>query len=454
MNDSTLYLNENLFVIPDGHDLFLLYLSNPGITLSVNSPVVQLLQNIKKGKPPDASSESEIIGKLTQYGIIGTLGATREAVMSKDVASSFDPEGVSLFLTTGCNMRCIYCYSRGGATKKNLPWRYAKTAIDSLFQNALNRQRQNLYAHFHGGGEITTARKLLQKCVHYIRKHSREAGIEVKIEAGVNGVMSKTCAKWLVQNMDGVTVSLDGSPAVQNYHRPLSNGGESFDLVHATLKRFDTAGFSYGIRTTVTQEIVDTLPDSIEFIANTFKPKAIQVEPVFLSGRALDRHLKSIDPSDFIGQYREAKRRLGDRAGMLCYSGAQLKNVNGMFCQALSGKSFCVTPDGDVTSCYEITEKANPLSYFFFFGRIDHRHKKVLFNNEKLKEWRSFIESRWSFCRNCFCSPHCAGDCPAKSLIYRTVDDYQKNPRCIINRELTKDLLRESVVSVIKPPLS
>ena len=454
MNDSTLHLNENLFVIPDGHDRFLLYLPDPGITLSVNNPVVHLLQDIKKGKQTEEPSESGIIRELSQYDIIRPLGTARGETMRPDFPISFDPEGISLFLTTACTMRCIYCYSRGGAIKKRLPWNYAKTAIDSLFQNASNRGHQTLYAHFHGGGEKTTAMALLKRCVHYIRKRSKDAGIEVKIEAGVNGVMSESCASWVVSHMDGATVSLDGPPAVQNYHRPLSSGKGSFQLVRDTLKRFDAAGFDYGIRTTVTQEIVDTMPDSIEFISEMFKPKAIQVEPVFLSGRALDKNLRSIDPVDFIGQYREAKRRLGDKAGTLCYSGARLKNVNGLFCKALSGKSFCVTPDGDITSCYEITEKLDALSYFFFFGKIDPKHNKVLIDNEKLKEWRNFMESRWYYCRDCFCNPHCAGDCPAKSLVYRHVDDYQKNPRCIINRELTKDQLRESIVSVFNPALA
>src|SRR3990172_642335 len=77
---------------------------------------------------------------------------------------TFAPTAVSLFLTTECPLRCVYCYSSAGErAPKRLPFHMAAEAVDHVVSNAVNLRRDNVTVVFHGGGEPTAAWPLLQK---------------------------------------------------------------------------------------------------------------------------------------------------------------------------------------------------------------------------------------------------------------------------------------------------
>ncbi len=64
----------------------------------------------------------------------------------------------------------------------------------------------------------------------------------------------------------GTSISYDGLPSVNDLHRLNVLGQGTSDRVIHTLRRFDQAGYPYGIRVTVTADNLANLPDSIEFI--------------------------------------------------------------------------------------------------------------------------------------------------------------------------------------------
>ena len=258
--DGDLRLREDLFVIPD-EGSFILYEPKKPSVLTLNKAAVQALQGFKSGNRNRLDPNSSFAKQLIAAGILSRGKKGDQRIRFRNDQTGFDPEGVSLFLTTRCSMRCIYCYSDGGDNPKLMPWSTAKAAIDWIVDHATARGKSSLYVSFHGGGEITTAMTLMKRCVEYVRQQAGDRGITVRIDAGLNGVMNNQAVDWAVQNLDGATVSLDGLPEVQNFQRPLSNGRDSFPVVSATLRRMDAKGFSYSIRTTVTQEYLGNLAD-------------------------------------------------------------------------------------------------------------------------------------------------------------------------------------------------
>ena len=107
-----------------------------------------------------------------------------------------------------------------------------------------------------------------------------------------------------------------------------------------------------------------------------------------------------------------------------------------------AGGSFGVTPEGYITSCYEVLEKSHPLSDIFFYGKIEE--SSLVYFPDKLHRLAKLNVFEKAKCRRCFAKFHCAGDCPAKSILSdRTEID--QNYRCIINRELTKEQLLRSI---------
>ena len=123
-----------------------------------------------------------------------------------------------------------------------------------------------------------------------------------------NGVLSDYQIAWIATNLSSATVSFDGLPIVHDANRIDTNGcGTSASVVH-TMRAFDSANFTYGIRVTVLPEHVTHLKSSLEYICANFRPKAVQVEPVYQLGRA--RHQVSAVCEEFIYQYRLAKLRI------------------------------------------------------------------------------------------------------------------------------------------------
>ena len=242
-----LKLMEDLFVIPDD-DNFILYEPKKPSVLTLNKAAVKALQDFKKGNRNRLDPNSAFVKQLIAAGILSMGKTENQRMQFRKGETGFDPEGVSLFLTSRCSMRCIYCYSNGGDNPKFMPWSTAKAAIDWIVDHATARGRSSLDVSFHGGGEITTAMTLMRRCVEYVRQQAGNRGIIVRIEAGLNGVMNHQTVDWAVQNLDGATVSLDGLPEVQNFQRPLSNGRDSFPVVSAALRRMDAKEFRYSIR--------------------------------------------------------------------------------------------------------------------------------------------------------------------------------------------------------------
>lgn len=436
-------LNEELFVIPDG-DNYILYAPFEKGVLLVNKAAVRTLQDFKKGIRNGLDPDSDFFKQLIQAGMLVT-GKESCQRFPKDQAG-FDPGGLSLFLTTRCSMRCIYCYSNGGESPRVMPWETAKAAIDWIINHIANRGKDRFYVSFHGGGEVVTTGALMKRCVEYIRQQTKAHGVTAQIDAGLNGVMDERMVDWIVENLDGATVSLDGLPDIQNLQRPLSNGQGSFDLVSATLQRMDERGFRYSIRATVTHKGMERLVDSVEFVCKNFGAKVIQVEPIFQVGRALTNKLPPVDPKGFVEGHRKALRVARTYGKELKYSGARIRTTTNIFCKA-TGSSFAVTPDSLVTSCYEVSNPDDPRASLFFYGRLDYQTGQFIFDHEKIERLSSLTVENKPYCKNCFCKWHCAGDCPAKLALLGDAWDSSINPRCYINQELTKDQIKEYLYS-------
>jgi uncharacterized protein len=254
--------------------------------------------------------------------------------------------------------------------------------------------------------------------------------------------MKGTLLDWVIRNLDGATVSLDGIPEVHNAQRPLRNGSGSFDVVAAALHRMDEARFNYAIRATVTRMALPSMVESVEFMCRQFGAKMIHIEPAFASLDARSDDSASPDPGEFVRQFRAARAvaRAFDRN--LRYSGARFGTPTNRFCQA-SNDLLAVTPDGLASACYEVGSRDDDRAETFFYGRFNHETGRLDIDVPKLRRLRTLTVEHKSSCSNCFCRWSCAGECSAKLAVTNDAWDAAGSPRCIINRELTLDLMRE-----------
>ena len=215
------------------------------------------------------------------------------------------PSAVTLFLTSHCTLRCLYCYAEGGKNPREMPWDTVTGVIDALLRYAVEQSRRSVTVHFHGGGDVSACWLLFVRACDYLHARAKEQQLAVTTTAGLNGMLDDAQREWLMRNIDDATVSLDGLPEIQDRLRPRVDHGPSFPMVDATLRAFDAAGFQYGLRGTVTAGSVEQLPASVAFICERYQVKKIKMEPMHPRGRGAGESVQPPAPNRFcatIGQ--------------------------------------------------------------------------------------------------------------------------------------------------------
>jgi len=368
----------------------------------------------------------------------------------------FKPTEVTLFPTNRCNLRCVYCYTEGGEGGANreelvtMDLAAGKAAIDLVARNAkeLNAETghpQNFLVSFHGNGEPFSAFEVVRELCFYATDVAEKIGFPAVLNAATNGVMTEEQLDFLIAYMTNVNISFDGLPEIQDAQRPRADGAGTFEAVDRTLRRLDASTVEYGIRTTVTSEIVDRLPEIATFVAERY-PRCTQLhlEPVWACGRCRTSGEEPPEAARFVARYLEAADAVNASPMRLVFSGARKEMLCDAFCKANVG-SFTVTPAGDVTACYEVSYRSDPRAGRYIFGHFDARAGAYVFDEEKLAALGRLNVHNMPFCAKCFCKWHCAGDCSAKVIGTGEPQDNQGSERCEITRRLTLKMLQREL---------
>ena len=186
-----------------------------------------------------------------------------------------------------------------------MPQQIAERSIDFIVKNSLRKKTGSIQVNYHGGGEPSVHWKVMVNSFSYARTQCDRQGLALDASTATNGNLSDAQIDWIIANLNGMSVSFDGLPSIQDKFRPTVLGQASSGRVMHSLHRLDAAGLSYGIRMTVPSESIDVLPDSVEFIFSNFKPQLVQVEPAYQLGRW--KSAPSAETEAFIAAYRLAR---------------------------------------------------------------------------------------------------------------------------------------------------
>ncbi|MGD2253199.1 MAG: radical SAM protein [Anaerolineales bacterium] len=350
----------------------------------------------------------------------------------------FHPTMAVLLMTNRCQLRCIYCYaSAGERPAQTLPLEIGKAAIDVVCANAQAQGLEAFEVTFHGGGEPTLAWKTMKHCA----EHARRKSLKAKITLTSNGIWSKSQRAWILANLDGFSLSMDGRAQTQDRHRPFASGRGSFDIVWQNLVELDRRGVEYGIRLTAAQPWED-FPRDIEFLCKETGCKKFQVEPTFHIKRGTHGDPRPGDGQAFVEAFLAAME-IAERAGReLMYAGARLGFVSHTFCTAPFG-ALIVNGAGQVVSCYELTASDHPMQAISVIGNMQSGQVELDLNVRR--RLHNLLAQRREACQDCFCYWSCAGDCYVRALPSPDSAPAYRGERCSINRALTEALLLKRI---------
>ena len=235
-----------------------------------------------------------------------------------------------MFLTDACNLRCIYCYARGGDNPSpvTIPRAAAQAGIDYVAENARRLGQPAFSVGFHGAGKPTLAWPTYTALIDYARRKADEWGLKVSCSTCTNGIFSEERARWIATHTDTATVSADGLPQFHDLQRPRPGGAGSFANLCRTLEVFDELGFFYAIRATITEHNVRSMAEMVEFFDEHFRVGDLQFDPLIVSGRCADTGCRpppdEVYVQEYVRAYETAPAQPHGRLLLLVVYGAEI----------------------------------------------------------------------------------------------------------------------------------
>ena len=408
-----------------GAEKYLVYRPLTGLAFVANNSLAQLVTNAASGESSEVKDEIRLF--------LETIGFFRPDPPPPNPPSRSLTTAV-LLLTNSCNLRCIYCYAAAGEkTVSTLDESHGRKAIEFVVQQATDNGNTSFSLAFHGGGEPTVAWRLMQSLVHF----ARQQPIPVSIQITSNALWTIRQCDWIIENIDQISISMDGAPLTQDHQRPRVSGGPSSGTVMRNLLKLDKKEKRYGIRMTATAPF-DRLQDDVAFICRETKCRVIQVEPAFNNVRGGHLPPSPEQANLFVEAYLQAHQFAETQNCQLYYSGARPGTVTPIFCTA-PYQALVVAPGGHIVACYEITESSHPMYAMSCFGSMDAEH--VALNQESRDKLFDLFAERRGGCRDCFCYWSCAGDCYTRAMGSGPDNPFWRSPRCKINQSITAGLI-------------
>jgi uncharacterized protein len=312
---------------------------------------------------------------------------------------------IAFMPTFDCNLRCIYCYAKGGENKTKLSLKTAKHTIDWIASQTKDPHSVPLTVYFVGGGEPFMNFSLMDGICCYAREHF--ASIDIVIVS--NGVHTPKKRQWLIDNKVSTRISFDG--VMQEENRLTANHKPSQAIVEQTIRELVAANIPLTVQLTVTRNSVPRMIESIELIAS-LGVRFIKIEPVHNS--VLSRGEQSIVPDldEFIPMFLSSLKWIVEHDLPVKIDNSFISRpTSGYYCGTGAGDNITVTPDGLITSCLEVARLSDAYADTMIYGRCSE-NGEVTIDNSKRKFLDSLHWKNYPNCPNCNLKLICGGGCP------------------------------------------
>ena len=318
------------------------------------------------------------------------------------------PLTLSLYLGAKCNLRCLYCFTRGGVlTENNLTEREYKKIIDEAFELGVKR------VIFTGRGEPLFYSSLLKKLLKYIKEKD---GWNIVLTNAI--LMTPKIAKELYDLNCSVMTKINSfNPEIQDELTCVSGAAKK---MYRGLSYLIQAGFNKTIPTRLANDnlICKLNYKEIPFMVQYFTSHNIQyvMEKILWMGRAIDNIEKlKITKEQLDELLKELKRKSVE--GVSCYW-SEGTYFSGEECM-VDTITILVNEKGDIMPCWAREGLA--------IGNIRNLSLKDLWYNPHLiqlrKEHRKIIES---VKKGKTLPRECPGRCYAKEILKEKGIDISK----------------------------
>lgn len=327
-----------------------------------------------------------------------------------------------IITTLDCNLRCKYCYAKGGDRKDKTESELTQNFIEAFIKKAPALKRLTVTFF---GGEPTLNFPLIKKTVSFCKKLE----LPVDFRISTNGMCDIRIWKYLIQNNFEIALSMDGMPKFNNLLRGLSAGLEE------KIKILVNNEVKFHIRTTLMDSNISHFPRAVEWWSKLGVP-AIHFEVLSPMGRAQESNIK---PPKNQSLYKNVKKTVeiaeDENIFLIHSSWMNLTDPLDYFCTSCKGIQFILLPSGKISSCFMVESEDNPIFEKFIVGKM--KGSKIVFNGNS-QELENISVKTMCPCNRCEVKKICSGGCLAKHLaatgsLLTPSPDYCKVKKLLIN---------------------
>jgi radical SAM protein with 4Fe4S-binding SPASM domain len=356
------------------------------------------------------------------------LGKAGRGILNKKIDMPHcNKQMISFFLTTRCNLRCVYCYNskeRADLEEQTLPLDIAKAGLDEYFAKNTSR-----HIRFYGPGEATQEFELMKQITEYTRQKAGNRKITAELQT--NGAFDKEVREWVLGNVNILWVSYDGTPDIHNKQRPMVDENDMNKTVNSSniieenvkwlLKNKGNRNLMIGLRSTITndsiylqKEMIDHYKKlGIKYIWCDPEFPAVNKKPVCDDPEKLGKY--NFDMNAYVEKYIEAYRyaktkRLFYGSFLTCnFDSETIRN-----CRCCTPVPH-ITPDGYVSACdLVVLGKEAGHMKCFIYGKWDNESQKFVDFDKEKKALEDRNVHNMPHCQKCPVKLHCAGYCPGE----------------------------------------
>jgi len=432
-----------IYVLPVNETVCLLYAPLHHIKALVNQATVDWLR-AHGGLLSPAAPVSSALQSLAQEL------QRAPAPLPTARSGAIQPIFLGILPTRACNLACQYCgFGASGASHGQMDRRLAVAAVDWLAHQSNASEQKMLNIHFFGG-EPFWAREVVDVVVHYARSRAHELGLMTHFEVSTNGVFDERQAQFIGDYFDTVVLSLDAPRAAHDIHRPRRDGKGSFDAVTRTAQLLSPMPVELCVRLCVSQYNVGQLETTIPWLAETFRPSAIDVETLQRTPEAERAGLYPPNPYEFAINYVRAAQVARSSGYPMVFAAAVTETMRTTFCP-VGQDAIIISPDGRVSACYLPQEVWQAQGLDLDIGWLTTSVGMQL-DWAALTRVRQMVLRKPARCERCFCRWSCAGGCHVQHSYPGCVEEY--DDFCIQTRLITlcgllEDLDDEGLVQAL-----
>jgi len=233
-----------------------------------------------------------------------------------------------LAATHDCNLRCVYCYARGGERKDYMSFSTARKVIEKYYDNEVKVQFT--------GGEPLLNYKL-------IKRLAEKYDVEFSIQTNATLLDAEKIEEMLELGIS-IAVSIDGPQKINDKLRPYADGRGSTKDVLRAMMLLKSYNVDYGVTCVVTPYNERYLREFVDMIY-AFGARSVSFDVVKPVGRGKNIPQPNVSYiTDAINYAKASGYKLRFRN--------VLKEMLNLRCAAMNGRAVFVAPNGEeIFSC-------------------------------------------------------------------------------------------------------